>query len=50
MSPTPKKPLAEIIAEVQAYFAPLRRGDSSWTDELISERREEARREVEEDE
>lgn len=44
-----KKSVTEILAEVQAFFAQVPRGEKSWTDELIEERREEAKRDFEED-
>jgi len=42
------KSQAQVIHEVQQYFSQFRKkGDKLWSDELIEERREEARRELE---
>lgn len=39
---------AQAIRKAQAYFSQFRKkGDQLWSDELIEERREEARRELE---
>jgi DNA-binding transcriptional regulator/RsmH inhibitor MraZ len=39
---------AEALRKAQAYFSQFRKkGDKLWSDELIEERREEARRELE---
>jgi AbrB family looped-hinge helix DNA binding protein len=39
------KPLKQVIKDVQAFFSQFRQGDTTWTDELIQDRREEAARE-----
>jgi len=42
------KSQAQAIREAQEYFSQFRKkGDKLWSDELIEERREEARRELE---
>jgi AbrB family looped-hinge helix DNA binding protein len=42
------KSQAQVLHEVQQYFSRFRKkGDKLWSDELIEERREEARRELE---
>jgi DNA-binding transcriptional regulator/RsmH inhibitor MraZ len=39
---------AQALREAQEYFSKFRKkGDKLWSDELIEERREEARREIE---
>lgn len=41
------KPTLEILHEAQEYFLSLGPADEIWSDELLAERRMEARREIE---